>query len=61
MIKEMQQQLCNPSKQFEDMQRRFVLIGMGGIGKSEICLKVAENVRDRFVVLLFRGLITWSC
>lgn len=28
-------------------QRRFVITGMGGQGKSEICLHVANEVRDR--------------
>ncbi|KAK2608326.1 hypothetical protein N8I77_006944 [Diaporthe amygdali] len=31
-----------------DQQRRFVVTGMGGQGKSEICLHVANEVRDRF-------------
>jgi nucleoside-triphosphatase THEP1 len=30
-------------------QRRFVITGMGGQGKSEICLKVADLVRERYV------------
>jgi primosomal protein N' len=28
-------------------QLRFVLTGMGGQGKSEVCLQVANEVRDR--------------
>jgi hypothetical protein len=30
-------------------QRRFVITGIGGQGKSEICLKVADLVRERYV------------
>ncbi|EFR01288.1 hypothetical protein MGYG_04293 [Nannizzia gypsea CBS 118893] len=29
-------------------QRRFVITGMGGLGKSEICLKVADELREAF-------------
>ncbi|KAI1211995.1 TPR-like protein [Annulohypoxylon truncatum] len=29
-------------------QRRFVLTGMGGQGKSEVCLKVADELREQF-------------
>lgn len=32
-----------------DIQRRFILTGMGGLGKSEVCLKVASRVRDQYV------------
>lgn len=32
-----------------EAQRRFVLTGMGGQGKSEICLRVCNEVRGRFV------------
>ncbi|XDG07755.1 hypothetical protein ABKA04_007370 [Annulohypoxylon sp. FPYF3050] len=31
-----------------DVQKRFVLTGMGGQGKSEVCLKVANELRDQF-------------
>lgn len=31
------------------MQKRFVITGMGGQGKSEICLKVADQVREACV------------
>jgi phage/plasmid-associated DNA primase len=32
-----------------DKQKRFVIIGMGGQGKSEICLKVASQMREEYV------------
>ncbi|KAI0897443.1 TPR-like protein [Annulohypoxylon nitens] len=31
-----------------DVQKRFVLTGMGGQGKSEVCLKVANELREQF-------------
>lgn len=34
-----------PSKK----QKTFVIIGMGGAGKSEVCLKFAEEHRDECV------------
>lgn len=30
-------------------QRIFVIIGLGGIGKSEVCLKFAEDHQDKYV------------
>lgn len=33
-----------------DVQRRFILTGMGGLGKSEMCLKVASRVREQYVL-----------
>jgi hypothetical protein len=32
-----------------DLQRRFVITGDGGQGKSEICLRIADMVRDKYV------------
>lgn len=53
VIEEIQDRLCNPARELESKQRRFVIVGMGGIGKSEICLKVAEDIRERFVPTFF--------
>ena len=33
-----------------DEQRRFVITGIGGQGKSEICLKVADLMREKYVL-----------
>ncbi|KIM94317.1 hypothetical protein OIDMADRAFT_184403 [Oidiodendron maius Zn] len=33
---------------FPDKQKRFVITGLGGLGKSEICLKVASQMREEF-------------
>ena len=30
-------------------QRIFVIIGIGGTGKSQVCLKFAEDHRDQYV------------
>ena len=38
---------ATPPKQ----QRTFVIIGVGGIGKSEVCLKFVEDYRDEYVEL----------
>jgi hypothetical protein len=29
-----------------DQQQRYVITGLGGIGKSELCLKLVERMRD---------------
>jgi ATP-dependent Clp protease ATP-binding subunit ClpA len=29
-------------------RREFLLFGMGGVGKSEIALKVAQDIEDRY-------------
>lgn len=31
-------------------QKRYVLTGIGGQGKSEVCLKVADGVRHAYVI-----------
>lgn len=34
-------------------QRTFAIIGLGGTGKSEVCLKFAEDHRDKYVEFHF--------
>ena len=36
-----------------NIQRRFVITGIGGQGKSEICLKIVDQVRDACVKVTF--------
>ncbi|KAK0127802.1 hypothetical protein ONS96_007307 [Cadophora gregata f. sp. sojae] len=36
------------TREYADLQQRFVLHGMGGSGKTQICLKFAEDHRKRF-------------
>jgi hypothetical protein len=50
LLQEVEQQLWLPPTHLRDKQRRFILVGTGGIGKRERCLKVAETLRERFVV-----------
>ena len=38
---------CN-SSQIGEQQKRFVIVGDGGIGKSEVCLKFANDTRNNF-------------
>ena len=45
---------------FPDKQKRFVITGLGGLGKSEICLKVASQMREEYVLLLLLILIMFS-
>jgi adenylylsulfate kinase-like enzyme len=33
-----------------DKQRTFVITGLGGQGKSEICLQVASQMREEYVL-----------
>lgn len=35
-----------------DKQKRFVITGLGGQGKSEICLKVANLMREQYVLIM---------
>ena len=39
-------------------QRTFVIIGVGDIGKSEVCLKFAEDHRDEYVEI---NVLPMSC
>ena len=40
---------CLPSDTAEEQikQKRFVLYGLGGSGKTQICIKFAEDFRER--------------
>lgn len=33
-----------------DKQKRFIITGLGGQGKSEICLQVANQMREEYVL-----------
>jgi tetratricopeptide (TPR) repeat protein len=35
-----------------DKQKRFVITGMGGQGKSEICLKFASQAREKYILIM---------
>lgn len=34
----------------EEQQKRFIITGLGGLGKSEICLKIADLMRNESVL-----------
>lgn len=42
---------CLPSQKEDvsSVQKRFVLCGLGGSGKTQICLKFAQDHRDKYV------------
>ena len=48
ILETLEKKICTsfPEKDHRQ-QRRFVIVGMGGIGKSEVCLKFAEDNRER--------------
>ncbi|RDW58320.1 hypothetical protein BP5796_12250 [Coleophoma crateriformis] len=49
VLKRLRTSLCpSPKSINESRQRRFVIIGVGGAGKSEVCLKFAEDNKNRF-------------
>lgn len=35
-----------------DKQKRFVISGLGGQGKSEVCLKIASLMREEYVLAM---------
>jgi len=43
------QEAIQYSTSSSNKQKRFVITGLGGQGKSEICLQVANQMRDQFV------------
>jgi hypothetical protein len=48
ILKELKAQLCDSDNEAkEEGQKRFIIHGIGGSGKSEVCLKFAEENRDR--------------
>ncbi|KAI9677975.1 MAG: hypothetical protein M1822_008083 [Bathelium mastoideum] len=53
VVQEMQDAL-NTRESLPGGQRRFVLTGLGGQGKSEICIKVANLVRQQSVTSIIR-------
>ena len=49
LIRQVQESLRNNQAIDSSKQRRFVITGLGGQGKSEICLKVASLMREEYV------------
>src|SRR4051812_29802907 len=50
VCKMMQKNCLNP--QITTMQRRFVLHGLGGSGKTQVALKFAQGSRERYSAIL---------
>ena len=48
--------LCDQTS--PDKQKRFVITGLGGQGKGEICLKVANQMREEYVYNYAFDLVT---
>lgn len=49
-LRRVQKALRNDQAIHSDTQRRFVITGLGGQGKSELCLKVASLMREEYVL-----------
>ena len=32
-----------------EQQKRYIITGLGGLGKSELCLKIANDLRESYV------------
>src|SRR5271168_1931489 len=49
-IRERLRASCLPSSSSDSLQqKRFVIYGLGGSGKTQLCLKFAEDHRERYV------------
>lgn len=53
LLSRIQQALHNDYASSNNRQRRFVITGLGGQGKSEICLKIANSMREKYVLIIF--------
>ena len=42
-----------PQDQGNTQRKSFLLYGMGGIGKTQICLKFVEEMADRYSLLIY--------
>jgi hypothetical protein len=40
-------------------QKRFVITGLGGQGKSEICLQVANLLKDEYVLIILEKVLQY--
>ena len=51
VLEKIRNTLCQSRKSTNrEQQSRFVITGLGGQGKSEICLKVADLMREAYVI-----------
>jgi Mrp family chromosome partitioning ATPase len=57
LIYRVQRALQSESVSVAQKQRRFVITGLGGQGKSEICLQVASLMKQKYVLpMAFKAL-----
>jgi hypothetical protein len=49
ILTELREKLCNNDEDeaTPKLQKRFIIYGIGGSGKSEVCVKFAEENRER--------------
>jgi hypothetical protein len=50
LLRRIQKAIHNDHISPSDTQKRFVITGLGGQGKSEICLQVASQMREEYVL-----------
>ncbi|KAM3088918.1 hypothetical protein ACMFMG_000539 [Clarireedia jacksonii] len=48
LLRRIQKAICSDHTSSPNTQKRFVITGLGGQGKSEICLQVASHIREEF-------------
>ncbi len=52
LLDRIQSALQSESISTAQKQRRFVITGLGGQGKSEICLQIASLMKYKYVILI---------
>lgn len=52
LLSRIQKALQSKSISVAQQQRRFVITGLGGQGKSEICLQIASLMKQQYVFLV---------
>ncbi len=52
LLSRIQKALQSESISVAQKQKRFVITGLGGQGKSEICLQIASLMKYKYVILI---------
>lgn len=55
VLRKLREIFCLPDDEEKFRQKRFVIHGIGGAGKSEVCVKFAHENKNRYVNLLPKG------
>ena len=50
LLEKIKTALVGNKTQHAEVQKRFVITGLGGQGKSEVCLKAASLMRNEYVL-----------